>query len=168
MRGLVVNEARIEDRAAALRRVFDAAFALPPPAGGAATEDFLAIRVGGDPYAVRVTSVARLVSAPKIVAVPSRRPGVLGVAAIRGALVSVHSLAVVLGYAGDAPSRWIALAAGRDMVGLAWGELDGFLRVPKGASGAIGTGDLTRPIIDVAAILETITTGKTGPTRSDA
>jgi hypothetical protein len=157
---------RLEERAAALRRAFDAAFAVPPSGARAETEDFLAIRVADDPFAVRVSSVVRLAAAPRIVPVPSRRPAVLGVAALRGALVSVHSLAVLLGYSGDAGAhRWIALADG--MVGLAFHELDGFIRVPKGANGAIGADGVTRPIVDMRAILETITTGMPGPRRSD-
>ncbi len=159
---------RIEERAAALRHAFDAAFAVPPSGTRAETEDFLAIRVADDPFAVRVSSVVRLAAAPKIVPVPSRRPAVLGVAAMRGALVSVHSLAALLGYPGDAGvHRWMALADGGDMVGLAFHELDGFLRVPKGANGAIASGGVTRPIVDMRAILETITTGTTGTPRSD-
>lgn len=160
--------ARIEQRALALRRAFDATFAAPPADAQGAMEDFLAIRIAGHPHAISVAHVARLVTTPKIVHVPSGRPAVLGVAAIRGALVSVHSLAILLGYPGDAQPRWIAVAAGLDAVGLAFDELDGFLRVAKGAKGAIGAGGVTRPIVDVGAVLETITTGRTGPRRSDA
>ena len=162
-----MSAARFEDRAATLRRAFDATFAAQPPGMRAQTEDFLAIRVAGDPFAMRVSSVLRLAAAPKIVPVPSRRPAVLGVAAMRGALVSVHSLAVLLGYARDAGAdRWIALANEGEMVGLVFHELDGFLRVPKGAVGAIGGDGVTRAIVDMRAILETITTGTTGPPRS--
>ena len=99
---LGVTDARIEERALALRRAFDATFAAPPADAQGAMEDFLAIRIAGHPHAISVAHVARLVTTPKIVHVPSGRPAVLGVAAIRGALVSVHSLGILLGYPGDA------------------------------------------------------------------
>lgn len=151
---------RIEERAAALRRAFDAAFAAPPAGARDAMQDFLAIRVAGDPFAVRVASVSRLAAIPKIVSVPSQRRSVLGVAAIRGALVSVHGLAALLGYASDGgDARWIAIA-GNEMVGLAFHELDGFLRVPAGTKDAIASDGITRPIIDIDTVLETITTGR--------
>ena len=164
MRSFAVSD---HSRAALLRRDFDAAFALPPPASTIATEDFLAIRVGEDAYAIRVSNIARLIAAPKIIPLPSKRPAVLGVAAIRGALVSVHSLPTLLGHPASISHRWLTLVESRDMIALAFDDLDGFLRLPKGADGAIEANGITRSILDVRAVLEMIT-GKAGSPRRDS
>ena len=156
----------LDTRAAALRRVFDAAFAAPPPGRGAPLEGFLAVCIGGDPHAIGLANVGRLVAAPKIVPVPTGRPDVLGVAAIRGALVSVHSLRVLLGYGREdnEEHRWLVIAETHDTVALAFEKLDGFVRVPAGVTGAITAEGVARPIVDVPALLDIITTGKVGTT----
>ena len=151
----------IEDRAAALRRAFDESFAAAPPPAAPPTEDFLSVRVAGDPYALRLSDVARVSAAPKIVAVPSRRLAVLGVAAVRGALVPMYSLAALLGCdAGRASHRWVALAAGDEVVGLAFDGIDGFVRARRGTTGALDGGGATRPIVDVIALVRAIQTGR--------
>jgi chemotaxis signal transduction protein len=121
------TSSRVED----LRRTFDQAFAATPPGTPLETLDLLAIRIGGDPYALKVSELTGLVWSKKIVSLPSSRAELVGIAGIRGSLVSVYSLAVLLGY-GSGPSssvRWLALSGGPDPIALAFEELEGFLRV---------------------------------------
>jgi len=121
-----------EARAARLRREFDGAFAaaLPPAAG--LTEDLLAIRLGGAPHAIRLRELTGLVVAHNIVQIPSRAPDLLGVASVRGGVVTVFSLERLLGFpASQVASPWLALVGTREPVGLAFPLLLQFVRVSR-------------------------------------
>jgi purine-binding chemotaxis protein CheW len=135
-----------EERAASLKAAFDNTFARAPQALETATEDLLAIRTGGDPYALRVRELTALLVNRKVVPVPSPRPELLGVAGVRGALVPVYSLASLLGYrANGAVMRWLAVCGRSQAVGLAFDELESFLRLPEPSLHAVDRGDATRP-----------------------
>jgi purine-binding chemotaxis protein CheW len=160
-----------ETRAAALRREFDAAFALPARAGGDPLVALLAARVAGEPFALRVLDLAGLVQARPVVPVPSRRPALLGVSGLRGEIVPIYGLGRLLGRPDDGAPAWIALAAGGERIGLALSALEGHLLVPPGAlaplEGGAGArphvrellrrdGGLT-PVLDVASLVRAIT-----------
>jgi chemotaxis signal transduction protein len=114
-----------------LRRRFDASFAAPPPAPAGELAALLAIRVGGDPYALRIAEIGGLSEARKIVRVPGARAGVLGLAAHRGVVVPVFDLAAAIGYerGGGAP-RWLALSPGTAPVAFAFEEFEGYFELP--------------------------------------
>ena len=152
-------------RLVALRRAFDETFTNQPDERPA-TEDFLAIRVAEEPFALRLTGIERLAEGAKIVSVPSSRPCVLGVASVRGTVVAVHSLAVLLGYA-PGPATWLAVVHGLD-VAVAFDALEGFLRAPRGTSGALRIDGTARPILDMNDIVRMMTTGESGQARSRA
>ena len=61
-------------------------------------EDFLAIRVGADPYTFRLSEIAGLHVGVKIVPVPSPAVQLLGMVAIRGMLAPIYDLAALLHY----------------------------------------------------------------------
>ncbi len=123
----------LEQRLLDLRRAFDQAFAVAPNTTVETFEDLLAVRVAGDPYALRVREITGLVASRKIVPLPSRRPELLGIAGNRGSLVAVYSLAGLLGYGADSkPASWLALAGAHEPLGLGFEELEGFLRVRSG------------------------------------
>lgn len=153
----------IDERAAALRRAFDETFAAAPHEAATPTDAFLAVRVAGDPFAIRLSEIALIAATPRIVAVPSRNPAALGVAGLRGSLVAVYSLARLLGYdGGRASHRWIAVAAGVDAVALAFDEIDAFVRAPRDAGGAFDDAGVTRAVVDVASLVTSISTGAPG------
>jgi chemotaxis signal transduction protein len=129
----VTDPGKREDASAAtLRAAFDAAFARAASAPAEDAVALLALRVGGAGVAVRVLETAGLMAARPIVPVPSRRPELLGVSGVRGAVVPIYSLARLLGRADDAAPRWIVLAAaGAERVGLAVTTFDRHLVVPK-------------------------------------
>jgi chemotaxis signal transduction protein len=115
-----------------LRKAFDQSFAEAPDPGATQTEDFLAIRVAGDPYALRLKELSGLTSARAIVPLPSRRADLLGVSGVRGSLVSVYSMAALLGYGSiAAPTPWLALCRADNLVAFAFELLDGFHRVAR-------------------------------------
>jgi chemotaxis signal transduction protein len=112
------------------RRSFDEGFALPQRELTSGLEDLLAIRVGGDPYALRVSELAGLHRSRQVVTLPAHVPDLLGLAGIRGKLVPVFSLAVLLGYetARD-QGAWLALCRGDQDLALSFGDFAGHLRV---------------------------------------
>jgi purine-binding chemotaxis protein CheW len=114
----------LSGRAEALRREFDDGFARPIRAGDGQGIELLAIRVAGDPHALRLSEIAGLFADRPVTPVPGPMAELRGLANLRGELVPVYDLRLLLGRpAADAP-RWIALAAAR-RVGLAFDDVDG-------------------------------------------
>jgi chemotaxis signal transduction protein len=157
--------------AAELRAAFDAAFARPPSAAGQDAVALLALRVAGEPVAVRVLETAGLMPARRIVPVPSRRPELLGISGIRGAVVPIYGLARLLRRGDDGEPRWILLAAagGEERVGLAVATFERHLLVPAGdlrpaAAGAaahapelLHADDAPRPVLSIPSLVRAIT-----------
>jgi purine-binding chemotaxis protein CheW len=155
-----------------LRNTFDRSYSLPPSSPGTEQiENLLAVRVSGNPYAIRVTEITGLANNRKTIAIPSPIPELLGVAGIRGGLVPIYSLAALLGYARDvAPARWLALCGGEDQAGLGFSDLEGYLRVPAAQVYAASQENVTRghvkdvarvdglvrPVISIPSLMEMI------------
>jgi chemotaxis signal transduction protein len=158
----------LEQRLLLFRHAFDKAFAAAPITTLETFEDLLAVRVAGDPYALRVREITGLVASRKIVPLPSKRPELLGIAGNRGSLVAVYSLAALLGYGADSkPTPWLALAGGSDPIGLGFEAFEGFLRVrseemhasrPTEGAGhhveeIVLAGNQSRRVVDIASTL---------------
>jgi purine-binding chemotaxis protein CheW len=164
-------------RLAELRQAFDRSFVERPRDEAARSEDLLAIRVGRDPYAVRVNATAGLIADRPVTPLPGSGPELSGVAGLRGSVVPVYDLATLLGLPGPPnAARWMILAAGSPLFALAFDRLDGHLRVPLDAiaeaavgpdgpgtaagtahvSAIIRTPDGTRALIDLAAVRATV------------
>lgn len=123
--------------AKALREAFDRAFAEQPAGEREAREDLLALRVAGEPYAVRLDEVAALLAHKKVVSLPSPVPALLGIVGVRGDLVPVYSLRLLLGYpAGSEPAPWLLITRGQ--VGLAFDQFEGHLRLARSDISAAG------------------------------
>lgn len=154
-------------RAIELRDAFDrgCALAARPPLPG--QRDFLCIRVGGAPSAIALGDVASLHVDLRVVALPTRAPELLGVAAIRAAIVPIYDLAAALGAAGVGELRWTVVVRG-GAAGFAFEACDGHARIserapdaadPRGAAGEqLGIDGRPRPILDLAAALTAIET----------
>lgn len=164
-------------RAAELRHEFDRSFAEPPRSVQAASLDLLAIRLGGEPYALHLTTVSGLFAGKKFTRLPQDAPEFLGIAGFRGSVLPVYDLRVLLGCTADAAPRWLVVTASV-AVGLAFDGFDGHLRLPQegiaqqdrsdserphvrelarvACAGTPSQGDPLRPIVDVASILMTI------------
>ena len=111
--------------AARMRAEFDRGFALSPPVAGDAQEGYLAIRVGGDPCALRLADLLGVYVDRKVVPLPSSVPTLLGIASFRGALIPVHDLRLLLGYPARAGARWLVRVRAAAPVGLAFDALEG-------------------------------------------
>jgi chemotaxis signal transduction protein len=166
----VTERSRPSEQVERLRRAFDDAFAAPAALPARDAERLLAIRVAGEPFAIRVLETVGLLAARKIVPMPTRRPEVLGLTAIRGALLPVFSLAGLLGL-GAVPddARWFVLAGRRQPVALAFGRIDAQVEVPRaelhGAADAGPSGPVRelatvdghpRPLVDIPTLLRGI------------
>jgi len=155
-------------RAQSLRNAFDRTFSEPPAVVASSALRFLGLRIGGDPFALRTTDVARVHTGGVVVPVPSPSPTLLGIASVRSSLVAVHDLHLLLGYpAGGSRRYWVLVRPGHP-VGLAFDGLDGHfeadptspIEASAGAAhhirGAARSGASIRPIIDVASILRAL------------
>ena len=118
--------------AAEMRRAFDQTFAAPEPPPAGASDDFLAVRVGGHPLALRVLELARVETRRKVVALPGSDPWLLGLVTALGKVVPVYSLELVLGLpATPAAKPWLAVCGREAQFGLAFDALEGYFRVPR-------------------------------------
>jgi chemotaxis signal transduction protein len=157
-----------------LRHTFDRSFAEAARREATVLESFLAIRVGGHPYALRLTEIAGLHAGHRIVAVPSRAPELLGIAGFRGSLVPVYGLRLLFGYpAGDSP-RWLVLVGRREPLALAFDHFDGLVRVQREQiapasqrSGPRHVQEIVQaeallPVVDLPSIIDTITRRASG------
>lgn len=155
-------------RALELRKLFDQAFSLPPPAAGEKVEALLAISIGNRPHAVRLGDISALVCDKRITPLPTSVPDLLGVAAFRSNLTAVYDLHALMGY-GPCPEmpRWMIVSAGPIRVALAFQGFDGDLRVPISSivaeQGPRNLGGMVtesnghlRPLLRVSAIAESI------------
>jgi chemotaxis signal transduction protein len=160
--------------AATLRRHFDEAFAAPASSVTEPLEDFLAICVGSDPYALRLSEIAGLHVGVKIVPVPSPVPQLLGIVGIRGMMVPIYDLAALLRYPPEANSRWFVLARAPQPVGFAFGSFESHLQLSQASladsngedsstsgsaqhiRGTVRAAGALRPIVHLASMLEMI------------
>lgn len=137
-----------EERAADLRAQFDASFALPLGAVSAEAEDVLHVRVSGVPYSFRLREISGLVAKRPIISVPSRAPGLIGLAGIRGEIVPVFSLATLFDAGEELESpQWLVLSPTPHPLAFAFSKFDGFVRLLKTALRPAATVDAARPYL---------------------
>lgn len=142
-------------------------------------ESLISIRVSGDAYLMRTSEISGLVTERKIVGFPTPVSELLGIAAVRGALLPVYSLAALLGYAAETEqTRWLVLCGAEDPLALAFSGFEGYLRVPLGEFYAaeqkdvarsrvkhvVRRAEMVRAVISIPLIQEAIQTlcGKSG------
>ena len=157
--------------AARLRQEFDASFAAPVSARSERYEDFLAIRVNSERYALRLAEIGGLHIDLRIVPVPSSAAQLLGVVGIRGMMAPIYDLAALLGYSPAPGPRWITLAKAPQTVGFAFEGFDFHLKVPAASlagghgheggggqhlRGAVPASGTFLPIIQLGSILLTL------------
>ena len=145
----------VASKAAELRHAFDLSFALPPPQASQEVEDLLTIRVAGDPYAIRLRDIAGMVAGRRVVPVPAVTLDLLGLAGIRGGVVSVFGLASILGYGqGPGSPRWMVLCGAEEPIALAFSDFEGHLRLPKSSLHADENLRATRQYVNQIASTE--------------
>jgi chemotaxis signal transduction protein len=145
----------IDEQVAELRHAFDSSFAEAPPEKGAELEDMLAIRVENNAYALRLAEISGLVRGTTPTRLADQAPMLLGVASVRGAIVSVYDLGVLLGHGRGGSRRWLVLTAADATVGLSFDEFEGHLQVPVNKD-VVRVADTTRPIVPISSLVEQI------------
>jgi purine-binding chemotaxis protein CheW len=152
-----------------LKSEFDRSFqtaALPSESG---LDDFLGLRVGGMPYAVRLKQISRIMAGKRIVPIHGSAVGLHGITGFRGTIVPVFDLRGVLGYPGGGLLRWIMLTGSPEIIALAFDSFDGYLRVARETIAeseaaeahfireVVRTENTCRPIIDVSTVAAAVT-----------
>lgn len=166
------NSYNLPDGLGMLRQEFHQSFAAPIRDHIQETEDILAFRIAGDSYGLNARQISGITRAHRIVPIPGDTPELLGLVQVRGALVSVYSLAALLGYSISAAQSpcWLALCGKNGLIGLDLGQLEAYTRVSRTElfepdekrekkryiSQVARTGMTVRAIIDIASVAESI------------
>lgn len=160
----------IEQKVEALRREFDGRFSMPHETSRETTDDYIAIRVAGDAYLLRLQDLAAVAAKRTIVALPVRRPECLGLIGHQGTPIALFALRGLLGYGpSSAVPRWTAVLRNSAAAALAFDEYDGLARLagsdltPLGAaaqrrfvSGGARWSGQPRLIVDIPAIVKSL------------
>ena len=165
------DENRFAVAASELREAFDDSFAHAPKTGTSLFEDFLAVRIGADPYVIRLSEITGLYCDRKVVPIVSQAPHLLGIASFRGTMAAVYDLPGLLGYTDRQTRRWLVLIGAHSSVGLGFNRFEAYARVAEDGVHDAGAGDparqhvrgavrsvndVVRPIIHMASVLEAI------------
>ncbi len=157
---------KLEDRLRMLREEFDHSFAVATVQRTAEPVDFVAIRIAGDPYALRLSEVASLHADRRLVGAPSLLPELRGIAGFRGILTPVYDLGALLGYAAEASSKWLVVANWPAPIAFAFGAFQAHLRIPaerialadgqanSAVNGAIDDGGSALPLLHLPSLVE--------------
>jgi chemotaxis signal transduction protein len=166
----VTDHAGLEGLAERLRRDFDDAFTRAHAPDAPPHTDILVIGIAEHRYALRLADVAELLADRAPVSVPTSRPDLLGLVAVRGAVLPVYDLASQLGLrARDAP-RWLVRSRTRAPFAAAFERFERHARVPSSALSPVastGVSEFVRasvrlehhhvPVLELPAIVESVT-----------
>ena len=153
-----------------MRREFDNTFAAPPAGPSEDRESLLTLRVAGEAFAVRTVQVTGVAKRGCIMPIPTRVPGLLGISALRGALIPVYDLAALLGLpAAASKGSWLILTNRETPVGLLFDDFEGRVEIERACLYESGSsislkhvclfarvGAANRAVIDVPGLVEEI------------
>jgi chemotaxis signal transduction protein len=169
----------IRTRVENLRREFDDAFALPRAYTSSDQERFLFFEVGDEPYAVRITQLATMLTDAAITAV-TQIPGLLGLVGLRGELVTLYSLQELFGQGrGSVPGRFVLISSEYRNVGFSVSSVNTYRSVPLTSVSAfadknarsyikeiLSFDNQTRHVIDFSALVSSLRSSLPGSSRS--
>jgi chemotaxis signal transduction protein len=177
--------AGIAGKATQLRLAFDRAFAEPANTEMAAREAILAIHVGAESFAIRLSEISGLHADKKITPVPGGSSALIGIAGFRGTIVPVYSLRNLLGIAAPQstdgrPPRWMVVAAAAP-IGFAFEGFEAQRRVPHEAivpkrwraehstyvREFVGSRKFLGPILHLPSIVDAIVSERVATTRKE-
>lgn len=165
----MIDTAFTIDKLAEMRTAFDQTYAIPPSIQSVGQiEDLLAIRLAGNPYALRTAEISAFARIPKMVTVPSPSPELEGLAGIRGAVVPIYSLAALFGSDREQQVRWCVWCGSEELIGFAFGQFEGFVRASRSQIYSPQQEDLTcehiksvfrtdetvRPVVNLSSLVQ--------------
>lgn len=160
-----MKPSQTEPKAFSLREAFDQSFAEAVAGERAEQLDFLAVRVAGDPYALRLSEIQSLHAGRSLVAAPSELPELLGMAGFRGVLTPVYDLARLLGYDAASTPKWLVVVQHHSPVAFAFASFEAHLRVTQesvssavqaehaAARGAVQRGASALPLLHLPSLV---------------
>ena len=156
----------IQRRVEELQREFDEGFARPAGARHADSAAYLLVRASGVALALPARALRGLEKGRAVVPLPGARGALLGVAGVRGQLVPAYGLGPLVSGAPAGGAAWLALASGRELVGLAFDELVGLFDVPlatvrpagdaapPAAAGVLAFQETTYWVLEISKLLD--------------
>jgi chemotaxis signal transduction protein len=163
-----------QSAASLLRAEFDASFAEAPPEQAEGVQDLLAIRIGGDPYALRMADISRLAAGCGPVPWPTHAAAFSGLVGLRGEILPLWDLASLLGYAPTGRhTRWLAASNEAPHWAAAFEHFEATVKAPRrelspysGAGPGLGfadqlcsTGGILRPVLNFQKLSQSIRQG---------
>jgi chemotaxis signal transduction protein len=151
-------------RACELRDDFDRGFAAALRSAETGHSDALCVRIGGEPFAIRLADIASLHTRLRVIALPTGARELIGAAAIRASILPVYDLAVALGLPRITEAPWIIVHCG-GAAGFAFEVYEGHARIPERSTGSAGRGHIVgqvtvdgqaRSMIDLGSVLASI------------
>ena len=142
---MTTHTAQLDATVLALRREFDDSFASAPRSATQPLQSLLAIRLGGDPYAIRVCEIGGLHADRRVTPLPTDVPELLGVTGFRGLIAPVYDLAAMCGYARANAPRWLVLLQQREPLALAFETFEMHFSVAPQSIVAAQVGDSAAP-----------------------
>lgn len=141
--------------AEALRRRFDASFAAPTGSNPQSVEDLLAIRIGADACALRLSQITGLSAGLKIAPVPSPIASLLGIVGVRGVMAPIYDLGALLGYSRIAQPHWTVFVRAPQTVGFAFETFESHLQisVTSVTGGTVRAAGALRRLIDMPSVV---------------
>ncbi len=156
----------IDAKLAELRSAFDESFAQAAAPLEDAGERLLAIRIGDEGYALRLSEITGIQALRRVVPLPGGPEGFRGLAGIRGRLVAVYGLAALLGIRGAGEENWLVLTQGAEPIGLSFPAFEGFLeesalhpaqeRESEHVREVLRTGSVVRGVIHLPSVSDAI------------
>lgn len=129
---MTTEAASLSKSLAQLRGEFDAIFAAPPPALKDERVSLITLRVGSQALAVRTLHTTGIARRTRILPIPTRVPGLLGILALRGALIPAYDLGALLGFPATAnPGSWLLLANPEAPIALIFSEFERQLEIER-------------------------------------
>lgn len=143
----------MSEQAKLLRQEFDRSFRGPRALPDARGHHFLAVRVGGNPFALEVSEIAGLYADRTIIALPSPQKALLGLARFRSEIAAIFDLRRLLGATESAPGRWLVLVRAPDLAGLVFDQFEGHV-IGEAVGETLMTGEIVRPILRIREVVE--------------
>jgi chemotaxis signal transduction protein len=147
--------------ASVLRDTFDQSFSRRALTNADTFVDTLAIRVGGDPWLVRVADIQGIHARPVLTRVPTDYPTFLGLVGLRGVTVPVFDLAGLLGYPTAPAPAWLLLAGTSEPIALGVDVFEAHARLLCDAESSLSSGLVTvegilRRVLPVPSLIKSL------------